>query len=104
MNSKKFVHIVNFWLKNELLKEEILIFENGLKSLEKIESVVYFNVGKPAATDRPVIDRSYSYCLLTVFNDDKGHDIYQIDPIHLKFVNDCKIYWDKVVIFDSESV
>jgi hypothetical protein len=104
MSANKFVHVVNFWLKKELNATEIQAFELGLQSLEKVESLIYFNVGKPAATDRPVIDRSYSYCLLTVFADEAGHDVYQKHPVHLKFVDDCKKYWEKVVIFDSESI
>ncbi|WP_233207743.1 Dabb family protein [Siphonobacter sp. BAB-5405] len=50
------------------------------------------------------MDRSYDYCLLTVFKDMAGHDVYQVDPIHLKFVEDCKQYWDRVVIYDSETI
>lgn len=104
MLESKFVHIVNFWLKKSLSESEVLAFENGLKSLSNIETMVYFNIGTPASTDRPVIDRSYSYCLLTVFADDNGHDIYQKHPIHLKFVEECKLYWEKVVIFDNVSI
>ncbi|MDX2191599.1 MAG: Dabb family protein [Bacteroidota bacterium] len=100
----KFVHIVNFWLKPNLSPSEINAFEAGVKSLEKIDSLIYYNLGKPASTDRPVIDRSYSYCLLTVFKDLAGHDVYQEHPIHLAFVDSCKKYWDKVLIYDSETV
>ncbi len=104
MTSSKFVHIVNFWLKSDLTKEQILNFEKGLKSLKDIESITYFNIGTPANTHRPVIDRSYSYCLLTVFADETGHDVYQNHPIHLSFVENCKQYWEKVVVFDNVSV
>lgn len=99
-----FVHVVNFWLKPGLSAADIKKFEEGVQSLSAIESLVMFNVGKPAATDRPVIDRSYSYCELTVFNDEAGHDIYQQHPIHLAFVENCKHLWDKVLIYDSETI
>ena len=69
-----FVHVVNFYLKADLSAADIKTFEEGVKSLGAIESLVLFNVGKPASTDRPVIDKSYSYCELTVFNDEAGHD------------------------------
>lgn len=104
MSDKKFVHVVNFWLKKDLSEADVKKFEAGLKSLEKVPSLIYFNVGVPAATDRPVIDRSYSYSLLTVFKDDAGHDAYQVDPVHLKFVEECKPFWEKVLIYDSVSV
>ena len=99
-----FVHVVNFYLKAGLSAEDIKKFEDGVNSLRTIESLVLFNVGKPASTDRPVIDRSYSYCELTVFNDEAGHDIYQKAPVHLAFVENCKHLWEKVVIFDSETI
>ncbi|SFE69785.1 Stress responsive A/B Barrel Domain [Chitinophaga sp. CF118] len=99
-----FVHVVNFYLKAGLSEADIKKFEDGVNSLSSIESLVLFNVGKPASTDRPVIDRSYSYCELTVFNDEEGHNIYQKAPVHLAFVENCKHLWEKVVIFDSETI
>lgn len=99
------VHQVYFWLKPGLSKDDILKFEKGVKSLLKISTIKYGKVGKPDATpDRPVIDASYSYSLLTVFENVKGHDQYQIDPIHEKFLKDCKELWEKVVVYDSESI
>jgi Stress responsive A/B Barrel Domain len=99
-----FVHVVNFWLKKGLNQDDIALFEAGVKSLGTIETVTQFNVGKPAGTDRPVIDRSYDYCLLTAFNDEAGHDFYQIAPIHLEFIQNCAHLWDKVLIYDSETI
>jgi len=101
---KKFVHVVNFYLKPGLSAADVKKFEEGVSELGKIEVIQVFNLGKPADTDRPVIDRSYSYCELTVFKSREDHDIYQEHPIHLKFVEECKHLWDKVVIFDSETV
>lgn len=102
--TKKFVHVVNFYLKPGLSPEDVKKFEDGVSTLGKIESLLVFNVGKPASTDRPVIDKSYSYCLLTVFNDKAGHDLYQEAPIHLEFIKNCEHLWEKVVIFDSETI
>lgn len=102
--TKKFVHVVNFYLKPGLSAEDVKKFEEGVSSLGKIETLLVFNVGKPAETDRPVIDRSYSYCLLTVFNDKAGHDVYQEAPIHLEFIKNCEHLWEKVVVFDSETI
>lgn len=99
-----FVHVVNFWLKKGLSPEEVKQFEEGVSTLGTIDGLVQFNVGKPAATDRPVIDRSYDYCLLTVFEDIAAHDHYQEVPVHLKFIADCGHLWEKVLIYDSESI
>ncbi|WP_157986404.1 amidohydrolase family protein [Chitinophaga alhagiae] len=103
-DTKKFVHVVNFYLKPGLSAADVKKFEEGVSSLGKIETLLMFNVGKPAKTDRPVIDKSYSYCLLTVFKDEAGHDIYQEHPVHLEFIKNCNTYWEKVVIFDSETI
>jgi hypothetical protein len=99
-----FVHVVNFWLKPNLTDSEKAQFLAGLKSLSTIESLTSFNIGVPAATDRPVIDRSYDYCLLTTFANAAGHDIYQPHPVHQAFVETCKHLWDRVLIYDSESI
>jgi Stress responsive A/B Barrel Domain len=99
-----FVHHVFFWLKNSLSQEDVLKFENGVKSLAGVEAIKIIEIGKPAATNRPVIDRSYSYSLLLVFDSQADHDLYQPHPVHKKFVDDCSSLWSKVVIYDSESV
>ncbi|MFN8356250.1 MAG: Dabb family protein [Spirosomataceae bacterium] len=99
-----FVHVVNFYLKPGISAEDEAKFLTGVKTLGQIETVRTFNVGKPASTDRPVIDKSYSYCLLTIFDDIAGHDYYQEVDIHLKFIADCNSFWEKVVIYDSETV
>ena len=103
-NEKKFVHVVNFYLKPDLPAADVKKFEETLSSLGKIETLLMFNIGKPAKTDRPVIDKSYSYCMLTVFKDEAGHDIYQEHPLHLQFIEICNSFWEKVVIFDSETI
>ena len=91
-----------FWLKKDITPAQKAIFDKGVKSLITIKTVKYGDVGKPGATtDRPVIDKSYDYALLTVFEDVAGHDAYQIDPIHLQFLKDCKEFWDKVQVYDA---
>ncbi|MCK7558748.1 Dabb family protein [Chitinophaga sedimenti] len=104
MSDKKFVHTVNFYLKPDLTPEAVKAFEQGVTALSKVEVIRVFSLGKPASTDRPVIDRSYSYQLLTVFDSQADHDIYQVHPVHLNFVETCNQFWEKVVIFDAESI
>ena len=96
-----FVHCVYFWLKAGITSDEEKRFLEGAKSLTKIESVRKGWVGKPAATDRPVIDSSYSYGLVVVFEDMAGHDAYQVDPIHDRF-RDLSSLWTQVKIYDFE--
>lgn len=99
-----FVHHVFFWMKEGLSKEDIQKFETTVSTLLTIEHVKMGDVGKPAGTDRPVIERSYSYSLLLVFNDLAAHDAYQPHPVHKAFVESCSHLWEKVLIYDSESL
>ena len=99
-----FIHHVFFWLKEELSQEDIQKFEAGVKSLLSINHLVSGDVGKPAQTNRSVIDRSYSYSLLLQFSHEAAQDAYQVDPVHQKFVESCSHYWSKVLIYDSETV
>ena len=97
------VHIVLFWLKKDLSKDDLIIFEKEVSSLGKISSVENLNLGQPAATTkRPVIDDSYDFCLTVVLKDIAAHDAYQEDPTHLEFIKNCSHMWEKVKIYDAE--
>ena len=94
-----FVHCVYFWMNDGLTDEQIQSFKDGLQSLIEIESVRHGFFGTPADTDRPIIDRSYSYGLVVVFDDKAGHDAYQVDPVHDTFRESSDL-WKEVRIFD----
>ena len=97
------VHTVYFWLKPELTEAQRADFRRGVESLAAIKSVDRIYVGTPAKTEkRPIIDDSFSLSLTVVCRDVAGHDAYQIDPIHLAFVNAFKTYWKRVQIYDAE--
>jgi hypothetical protein len=99
------IHHVFFWLKNPGSTEDRIKLLEGLKTLSKIESLRDFRLGESAATEkREVIDSSYTFSLFTVFDDIKGHDAYQIHPIHLAFVDGYKHLWDKVQVYDVQSI
>ncbi len=95
-----FVHSVYFWLKREMSSEAIAEFENDLESLQKVETVKQCFIGNPAATDRPIIDRTYDYALILAFENKAGHDTYQVHPIHETFVANNAAYFLKVQIYD----
>lgn len=98
-----FTHSVYFWLHDGLTGDERTKFVAGLRSLVGIESVQRGWIGTPAPTDRPVIDRSWSWSLTVVFPDQAAHDAYQVDPVHDRFRDECSKYWTRVVIYDSVS-
>ena len=99
------IHNVFFWLREDLGTEEKSAFLEGVKSLKAISTIKSFHVGPPAPTEaRDVVDNSFSYALLIHFNDVEGQDAYQVDPIHLKFVEDHKDKWTKVIVYDNTIV
>lgn len=96
-------HNVYFYLKPGLSDAQRSVFLNGLKTLLTIDDMVEGFVGKPGGTaPRPVVDDNYDFALSTVFNDVAQHDVYQEHPVHQKFVDSCKQYWETVKVFDME--
>ena len=97
------VHIVVFWLKKDLIKDDLVFFEKEVRSLEKIPSVEQLHIGQlMKTTKRPVIDDSYNFCLTVVLKDIASHDAYQEDPLHLEFIKNCSHMWEQVKIYDAD--
>jgi hypothetical protein len=101
MKKNMFVHHVYFWLKNPGNKEDFSKLVNGLEALSKVGTIKMFHIGKPADTNREVIDRSYAVSWMCIFENAADQESYQKDPIHLKFIADCSSLWSKVVVYDS---
>lgn len=99
-----FIHHVYFWLHNPEKKEDLDKLVQGLKKLSAVKSIQSSYIGKPADTNRDVIDRSYSVSWLLFFKNKAEQDSYQTDPIHLKFVEECSHLWKKVVVYDTVNV
>lgn len=76
----------------------------GLTKLSKVKTIRQFHIGKPADTDRYVIERGYSISWLVLFENGIDQESYQTDPIHLKFIEDCSSLWEKVIVYDSVDV
>ena len=96
-----FIHHVYFWLNNPGSVADFDALVAGLKKLSAVETIKTFYIGKPADTNRDVIDRSYSVSWMVLFANKADQDSYQVDPIHLKFVEECKHLWKKVVVYDT---
>lgn len=99
-----FIHHVYFWLVDpqDANSRDQLI--EGLQKLSVVTSIKAFHIGLPAGTSREVIDSSYSVSWLLLFSNKEAQDSYQTDPIHLKFVEECKHLWSKVIVYDTLSV
>jgi len=99
-----FIHHVYFWLAepaNEKHKKQLI---EGLKKLSRVTTIQKFYIGQPAATSRDVIDSSYSVSWCLFFSSTADQDSYQVDPIHLRFVEECKHLWKRVLVYDSVNV
>jgi len=104
MEKNVFIHHVYFWLKDAQNKEDLEKLLQGLEKLSKVRTIQMYHIGKPADTNRDVIDRSYSVSWMLLFKNKADQDAYQVDPIHLKFVEECSSLWSKVVVYDSVDV
>ena len=103
-DNSTFIHHVYFWLNNPESKEDFEQLVAGLRKLSAVKTIKTFYIGKPADTNRDVIDRSYSVSWMLLFDNKADQDSYQTDPIHLKFVDECKHLWKKVVVYDTVNV
>lgn len=96
------IHHVFFWLKepdNEAHKKQLL---DALNKLLEIKTIKLSHIGLPAGTEnRDVVDHSYSVSYMVMFDSQAHQDAYQVDPIHLKFVEENQHLWNKVIVYDS---
>ncbi|WP_199117483.1 Dabb family protein [Pedobacter sp. ASV28] len=95
-------HHVLFWLKADTTEAQKEAFLAGLNSLEQIEVVQKFHVGTPAPIERSVVDTTYTFSLILFFDDLAAHDVYQVHPIHKAFLDEFRIYFEKVIIYDAQ--
>lgn len=96
-----FLHHVYFWLKEPDNPTACKRFEEGLALLVTIPEIKLYHTGKPVKSDREVVDDSFTYSYLAVFDNKADQDIYQDHPTHLKFIEEYGDLWDKVVVYDA---
>ncbi len=97
------IHSVFFWLKPGLSPAERAHFRAEVGKLAAIRSVGSLYVGAPAKiAQRDVTERGFDFALTILFKDGPAHDAYQVDPVHLAFVEGNKASWTRVQVFDSE--
>ena len=96
-------HCVYFYLKPELTPAQRADFRRGVETLAGIKSVEKVSIGVPAGTTpRPVIDANYDVALVVQCRDVAAEAAYQVDPLHLAFVEKYKTFWTRVQIYDSQ--
>ena len=96
------MHHVFFWLKEPGNQKHRKQFEKALQDLLKVETIKLSHVGIPAATEeRGVVDNSYTYSYMVIFDTLEDQLVYQKHPVHLEFIKKNSHLWDKVVVYDS---
>ena len=94
--------MVFFWMKDPGNVKHEEKFEASLKKfIDGSPQVLTQHIGRAAGTDREVVDNSYQYCLVVTFASSGDHDVYQADPAHHAFIEECKDLWDRVQVYDS---
>jgi len=97
------IHSVYFWLKPELTDAERANFRAEVQKLSAVRTIEKIYVGPPASLrERDVTERSFDVALTIVFRDGPAHDAYQVDPIHLAFVERNPRSWTRVQVYDSQ--
>jgi len=94
-------HHVLFWLKADTTEEQKQAFRKGLESLSKVETIKNIYIGTPSSISRAVVDTTYTFSLLIIFEDMAGHDVYQVHEIHKAFLDEFRSLFEKVVIYDA---
>lgn len=97
-----FIHTAYFWLKDGLTAKEIAAFIDDCEKLAQIETVRSFYSGKPANTNRAVIENTYDYSVVFHFENLEDQEYYQQHPIHLELIEKHSAKWEKVMVTDIE--
>ncbi len=95
-------HIVFFTLKDKSPEARAKLVAACQKYLSGHDGTLHFSAGTRAAEmDREVNDTEFDVALHVVFASKQAHDVYQVHPRHLQFIEENKNSWEKVRVFDS---
>lgn len=99
------VHHVFFWLKNPGAAADRAQLIAGLETLRAIPVIRTLLIGTPAPTEnRDVVDASYDVSELMYFDNAADQKTYQDHEIHQAFVKNCSHLWQRVVVYDMQTV
>ena len=96
-----FVHAVFFWLVNEDAKTKKAFLTELRKFIDNVDMIRSQHIGRPADTDREVIDSTWTFSLILSFDAKKEQDEYQEHQLHKDFIANATSLWDKVLVYDS---
>lgn len=95
-------HNVFFTLRDSSQAAVEALLSSCNSNLRDHEGVVFFGAGVlEPGLERPVNDQGFHVALHVVFSDRAAHDLYQVAPEHLAFIEENEHNWEKVRVFDS---
>lgn len=98
-----FSHIVIFWTDPDNASAPDQLIAGIEKYLRPIPLSRGLHAGHMATSERKdVVDQSYQVALNLIFDSKADQDAYQVHPLHLDFVANCKHLWKRVVVYDFE--
>ncbi len=75
----------------------------GLQTLKQIKCADSVSFGSPVASERPVVDDTFTAALCVQCKDSQTLSQYLNDPIHVKFAQDyLKKYQAKITVYDVQ--
>lgn len=102
MPQKVLTHTLYFNLKKDLTEEQIKTFEDGLRSLSKIETAKGVKVGKTAETEDKRLISDYDYVLTMYFENEEDLQMYSHNDFHLKVRAEVGPMLEKApIVYDS---
>lgn len=94
----KMIHQVFFWLNEGV---DVAGFKKEASNLGLCPTVGQFFIGEPAPTEeRGVVDSSYQIACTIFFDSVEDQDKYQVDPLHLAFIEKNSTKWSQVKVYD----
>jgi hypothetical protein len=100
----RFLHHVFFYLKKPGDAADKAKLVAALRRLSAAPTIRTVQIGEHAGTTRDVIERGYDVSWTLGFDNAADQEAYQVDPIHLRFVEENSALWSKVVVYDTVPV
>jgi hypothetical protein len=94
-------HVVLMWLKRPGNLEDKLALAKAARELRAIPGTVIFDHGTALKSDRPVVDDSFDFALISRFQSSEALHAYETHPLHVQKVNEViKPLSKKILVYD----
>lgn len=101
-SDSRLMHTVVFWLKPDIPASTATeMAEFYYQQIAGVDGVDQVFAGRPAGSEREVVDSSYQLMTSLVFRDQAAQDAWQIDPVHDTFRDTFGPSFERVVVYDN---